>query len=77
MLRSLKLDTGLDKLQGFLLEMEPGDELSVTRAVEISGLDRRTCGSILDALMNAGLMMRLQHESYVRCRRDLSQHETS
>src|SRR5690349_7949540 len=37
--RSLVLDAGLDKLQTFLLSMGPGDELSVRRAVEISGLD--------------------------------------
>lgn len=72
MRRSLVLDAGLDKLQVFLLDMEPGDELSVARAVEISGLDQRICGSVLDELMNAGLMIRLQHDSYVRCRRDPS-----
>ena len=72
MRRSLVLDAGLDKLQEVLLEMAPGDELSVTTAVEISGLDRQVCGSVLDALMHAGLMMRLQHDSYVRCRRDPS-----
>ena len=64
-------------LQGFPLEMEPGDELSVARAVEISGLDQRICGSVLDALMHAGLMMRLQHDSHVRCGVDPSQRRAS
>jgi hypothetical protein len=68
MRRTLMIDAGLDKLQEFLLAMAPGDELSVTRAVEISGLDQQRCDEVLSALMRAGLMMRLQHDAYVRCR---------
>jgi hypothetical protein len=68
MRRSLVLDAGLDKLQDFLLGMAPGDELSVSRASEISGLDHKLCDSVLDALMRAGLMIRLQHDAYIRCR---------
>jgi hypothetical protein len=64
--RSLVLDAGLDKLQAFLLGMVPGDELSVPRAMEISGLDAAQCDAVLDALTRAGLMMRLQHDAYVR-----------
>jgi hypothetical protein len=64
--RSLVLDAGLDKLQAFLLGMVPGDELSVPRAMEISGLDQAQCDAVLDALARAGLMMRLQHDAYVR-----------
>jgi hypothetical protein len=64
--RSLVLDAGLDKLQAFLLGMVPGDELSVPRAMEISGLDAAQCDAVLDALARAGLMMRLQHDAYVR-----------
>jgi len=65
--RSLVLDAGLDKLQAFLLTMGPGDEVSVRRAVEISGLDSAQCDAVLDALARAGLMVRLQHDAYVRC----------
>jgi hypothetical protein len=68
MRRTLALDAGLDKLQEFLLAMAPGDEVSVARAVEISGLDAKRCDAVLSALMHAGLMMRLQHDAYVRCR---------
>jgi hypothetical protein len=64
--RSLVLDAGLDKLQTFLLGMVPGDQLSVPRAMEISGLDAAQCDAVLDALARAGLMMRLQHDAYVR-----------
>jgi hypothetical protein len=64
--RSLALDAGLDKLQEFLLGMVPGDEVSVTRAMEISGLDASQCDAVLDALARAGLMLRLQHDAYVR-----------
>src|SRR5262249_41783762 len=64
--RSLVLDAGLDKLQAFLLGMVPGDEVSVRRAMEISGLDASQCDAVLDALARAGLMMRLQHDAYVR-----------
>jgi hypothetical protein len=64
--RSLELDAGLDKLQAFLLGMVPGDEVSVPRAMEISGLDASQCDAVLDALARAGLMIRLQHDAYVR-----------
>jgi hypothetical protein len=64
--RSLVLDAGLDKLQTFLLGMAPGDEVSVHRAMEISGLDEAQCDAVLDALARAGLMIRLQHDAYIR-----------
>ena len=64
--RSLVLDAGLDKLQVFLLGMVHGEEVSVPRAMEISGLDASQCDAVLDALARAGLMIRLQHDAYVR-----------
>src|SRR6476660_4231196 len=64
--RSLVLDAGLDKLQAFLLGMVPGDEVSVRRAMEVSGLDAAQCDAVLDAVARAGVMMRLQHDAYVR-----------
>ena len=67
-MRTQVLSDGLDKLQEFLLAMAPGDQLSAQRASEISGLDYQRCDAILGALMNAGVMMRLQHDAYVRCR---------
>ena len=67
-MRRTQVDLGLDKLQDFLLAMAPGDEVSARQAAEISGLDYRRCDAILDALMRAGLMMRLQQDAYVRCR---------
>jgi hypothetical protein len=70
MWRSLEIDPGLDKLQDLLLGMVPGDEVSVARAVEVSGLDEAQCDAVLDALMRAGLMLRLQPGGYVRCRLD-------
>jgi hypothetical protein len=66
--RTLVLDSGLDKLQAFLLEMIPGEELTVDRAAEISGLSRRTCGAVLETLANAGLMLRVPNDAYVRSR---------
>jgi predicted transcriptional regulator of viral defense system len=68
MRRAVSTDAGLDKLQEFLLAMTPGDEVSVARAAEISGLDPKRCDEVLSALMRAGVMMRLQHDAYVRCR---------
>jgi hypothetical protein len=68
MRRSLVIDPGLDKLQELLLGMVPGDGVSVARAVEVSGLDEAQCDAVLDALMKAGLMLRLQPGAYVRCR---------
>jgi hypothetical protein len=75
MRHSLVIDAGLDKLQDLLLAMVPGDEVSVARAVEVSGLDEAQCDAVLDALMRAGLMIRLQPGEYVRCRLDA--HTTS
>jgi len=68
MASSQALDAGFDKLQDFLLAMAPGDEVSVTTAVEISGLDPGRCDAVLSALLRAGLLMRLQQDAYVRCR---------
>jgi hypothetical protein len=65
---AMLIDHGLNKLQEFLLAMEPGDEVSVLRAKEISGLNEQYCDAVLAALMRAGLMIRLQHDAYVRCR---------
>jgi hypothetical protein len=68
MRRAQATDAGLDKLQDFLLAMVPGDEVSVMHAHDISGLEEATCEAVLGALMRAGLMMRLQHDAYVRVR---------
>jgi hypothetical protein len=38
--------------------------------MEISGLDAAQCDAVLDALARAGLMMRLQHDAYIRRRLD-------
>lgn len=64
-------NSGLDRLQEFLLAMEPGDRLSTSRAHEISGLDLAMCDTVLDALMRAGLMVRGHQDApdaYVRVR---------
>jgi hypothetical protein len=76
-MRRTDLDAGLDKLQEFLLAMTPGDEVSARHAAEISGLDCGRCESILDTLAHAGLMMRLQHDAYVRRRLELAEAETA
>jgi hypothetical protein len=73
-LRTSSINAGLDKLQDFLLAMSPGDEVSPQRAAEISGLDPERCDAVLAALMNVGLMTRLQHDAYVRCRLESHQH---
>jgi hypothetical protein len=77
MRRTAAVDAGLDKLQEFLLEMSPGDEVSVARAVEISGLHPERCDAVLSALMRAGLMMRLQHDAYVRCRLQVAEKQSA
>ena len=46
--------------------MMPGDEVSVRRAAEISGLEAAQCDAVLETLARAGLMIRLQHDAYVR-----------
>jgi predicted transcriptional regulator of viral defense system len=72
MRRSLVIDPGLDKLQEMLLGLAPGDEVSVAHATEVSGLNESQCDVVLEALMRAGLMMRLQHGAYVRCQLDMA-----
>jgi hypothetical protein len=62
------VDEGLDKLQDFLLAMQPGDEVSTARAQEVSGLTLSTCHAVLCALMRAGLMVQLQPTAFVRVR---------
>lgn len=63
-------DAGIDKLQELLLGMAVGDAVSTRRAAEITGLDPLQCESVLDELVRAGIMIRLQHDAYVRCRLD-------
>ena len=62
------MNAGLDRLQEFLLEMMPGDDVSVDQARKISGLDGGTCEAVLDALKRAGLMLRLPHDTFLRVR---------
>jgi len=64
--RSFVVDEGLDKLQELLLAMAAGDEISVPRAVEISGLQAAHCEAVLDALTRIGLMDQLDDGSYAR-----------
>jgi hypothetical protein len=66
MRRSLVVDVGLDKLQDLLLAMEEGDEVTLPHAIAISGLEAAHCEVVLDALVRAGLMMRLHGDAYVR-----------
>jgi hypothetical protein len=63
--RVLAVDAGLNKLQDLLLGMQEGDEVSVPRAVEASGLEGSHCAAVLEALVRAGLM-RLNGDAYVR-----------
>jgi len=77
MRRALTTDAGLDKLQEFLLAMTPGDEVSAARAAEISGLEAKQCDDVLSALMRAGIMMRLQHDAYVRCRLQVAEQRSA
>jgi hypothetical protein len=69
--RSLVIDPGLDKLQELLLAMAPGDEVSVARATEVSGLNQAQCDAVFDALMRAGFMVRLGQGAYARCQLDV------
>ena len=68
-----RVDAGFDRLQEYLLAMTPGDQISVSRAAEISGLEASQCDAVLNALLHAGLLMRLQHDAFVRCRLKLAE----
>jgi hypothetical protein len=70
---SQAIDEGFDRLQEYLLAMTPGDQISVSLAVEVSGLETAQCDAVLNALLQAGLMMRLQHDAFVRCRLKLAE----
>jgi hypothetical protein len=76
-MRRTDVDAGFENLQGFLLAMAPGDEVSARQAAEISGLDHEQCHAILDALVRVGLMMRLQHEAYIRCHRETNEEQSA
>ena len=69
---SLVIDPGMDKLQELLLAMAPGDEVSVARATEVSGLDQSQCDAVLEGLMRAGFMVRIDHGAYARCQLDVT-----
>ena len=71
MRHSLLIDPGMDKLQELLLAMSPGDEVSVARATEVSGLDQSQCDAVLQGLMRAGFMVRLDQGGYARCQLDV------
>jgi hypothetical protein len=75
--RSLVIDPGLDKLQELLLSMSPGDEVSVARATEVSGLNQSQCDVVLEALMRAGFMIRLAQGGYARCQLDVMRRPAS
>ncbi len=66
MARSLVIEAGLDKLQGLLLEMTEGDEVSVPHAMAVSGLQAAQCETVLEALTRAGLMVHQTGDAYVR-----------
>ena len=76
-LGSRTLETGFDKLQDFLLALEPGDEVTVASAVEVSGLDRGRCDAVLTALFRAGLLQRTCDDAYVRCRLKTPEHTSA
>jgi predicted transcriptional regulator of viral defense system len=76
-MRRSAVDAGIDRLQDFLLAMAPGDEVSARGAAAISGLDHKRCDAVLDALMRAGLMMRLQNDAYVRCRLERTEQQST
>ena len=69
---SLVIDPGMDKLQELLLAMAPGDEVSVARATEVSGLNQSQCDAVLEGLMRAGFMVRLNQGGYARCQLDVT-----
>ena len=71
MRHSLLIDPGMDKLQELLLAMSPGDEVSVAQATEVSGLDQSQCDAVLQGLMRAGFMVRLDQGGYARCQLDV------
>jgi hypothetical protein len=66
MWRSLVLDAGLDRLQTLLLGMVEGDEVSLPKAMEVSGLPAPQCEAVFEALTRAGLMIRAEGDAYVR-----------
>jgi hypothetical protein len=57
----------LSRIKGMFLEM-PGTEWTVADAARLSGLDSSVCGAILDALRQAGFLVRRSDGAYVRCR---------
>jgi hypothetical protein len=57
----------MSRIKGMFVEM-PGTESTVADAARLSGLDRSVCGANLDALLQAGFLVRRAGGPYVRCR---------
>ena len=71
-MNSLGISTSecFDRLQRLLLAMKVGDELCVSDAAKLSGLDQRVCLAMLEGLERAGLMTRVDAIRFVRCALD-------
>lgn len=68
---SLSVNEGFDRLQRLLLAMHTGDDLTVTDAAQVTGLDEGTCRTVLEGLERAGLMARHDDGRFVRKTLDL------
>ena len=63
---ALQPRTGWDRLQDLLEALRPGDELHIGDAVQRSGLDPRTCESVLDALASMEFFQRTGEHVFIR-----------
>lgn len=68
---SLSVNEGFDRLQRLLLAMHAGDDLTVTDAAQVTGLDEGMCRAVLEGLERAGLMAREDGGRFVRKTLDL------
>jgi hypothetical protein len=63
---NLQTRTGWDRLQDLLEALRPGDELHIGDAVQRSGLDPRTCESVLESLAGMNFFTRSGDHVFVR-----------
>ena len=63
---NVQIRTGWDRLQDLLEALRPGDELHIGDAVQRSGLDPRTCESVLESLASMDFFTRSGDHVFVR-----------
>jgi hypothetical protein len=72
---NVQVRTGWDRLQDLLEGLRAGDELHIGDAVQRSGLDPRTCESVLESLTSMDFFTRSGDHVFVRRPQETSKND--